>query len=396
MFSKYLMEYGWQPYIFTSIRPENDPNWQPTMEIQGLPPEKRKHKVIYGIGELRQALEKRGWKKLRDFFCPDYAHPPGWVEIMLNETGHPFFRQKFDVIYSSSPDLGTLTVAKKLARMLGVPWVADFRDIHEQDRAATWRDRLFFLRMFCRRLVLLRTAGCVITVSNHHARVLQKSCRGAVQVIPNGYDREMYSREQQDVFPRFSITYVGRILSDWLQNPSALFRALDLLRERQLINVADMVVNFYGTEPGILEQLLAGHPCRELVEIKSRIPFQHVPGVLQKSCILLLLTNRGREGILTTKAYEYMGARRPILCVPGDGGELDRMLSATGAGVSCASADTTLDQLLRWHTEWAATGTVRWSGREEAVARYTRKYQAGRLAEVLNQTVAQFRNKSSG
>jgi hypothetical protein len=37
--------------------------------------------------------------------------------------------------------------------------------------------------------------------------------------------------------------------------------------------------------------------------------------------------------MLPAKVFEYFGARRPILCVPGDGGVVERLLGEAEAGV---------------------------------------------------------------
>jgi len=389
MFSKYLPQYGWEPYIYTSIRPKTDSNWCPMMEIDGLPPPDRQFKILFGEEHQKAFLKIRGKKVFRDFFCPDYAHPPGWVEKMIDGSNSPFFKQAFDAIFTTVPDLGSLTVARYLSNRINVPWIADFRDIQEQDRTTSFRDCIFFWRMIIRRLFLLRASSSVITVSDHHARMLRKQCRKIVHIIHNGFDPEMYPKISKQYSPIFSITYVGRILNTWLQNPFVLFDALDCLYQTKPEKISSFSIDFFGTEPLILENLLKNHTCKKIVHANSRIPFREVPKKLSQSCILLLLTNKHRHGILTTKLFEYMGARRPILCIPGDGGELDNILRETQTGVSCPTVESAVGQIQKWCIEWEKTGTVQWNGNDEKLIRFTRKYQARQLAEVLDKVTSE-------
>jgi hypothetical protein len=98
---------------------------------------------------------------------------------------------------------------------------------------------------------------------------------------------------------------------------------------------------------------------------------------------LLLLAHRHDKGLMTSKVFEYLGAGRPILSIPSDGDVIDALLSETGAGASASTAEEVGRILLEYYREWRDGGRVGCRGDSRAIARYTRRSQAARLAEVL-------------
>ena len=69
-----------------------------------------------------------------------------------------------------------------------------------------------------------------------------------------------------------------------------------------------------------------------MIKCHERVAYNSVNKVINDSCINLLLTNTGRKGILTTKFFEYLAVGRPLFCIPGDGGELDRRVRGSQEG----------------------------------------------------------------
>jgi len=230
MFAKYLPKYGWKPIIFTRILPDDDLKKQLTMEIEGLPSIEDHISFFYGTEDEQYAYNNRNIKTiLKCFICPDLTQPPGLAEKMIAEGKKLIIKNKINIVWGTSPDFGCLSAAAHIAKYLNVPWVADFRDIHEQDKADTFRDRLLHWRIFFRRRQILKSAAEVVTVSEHHAKILEKSFDKKVHVIQNGFDSSLFHPVTSHKSDKFSIVYMGRILSEWLRNPRTLFEAMDIL-----------------------------------------------------------------------------------------------------------------------------------------------------------------------
>lgn len=387
MFCKYLPKHGWKPVIFSRVRPRDDPDYKPIMEIDGLPGESERISFVFGKEDETAVLKRRSPLTLiKHFFMPDLSHPPGMVERWIRVANERLVRNDFSVVWGSTPSLGCLTVAVYIAKRFGVPWVADFRDIEEQDRMFSLRQELLRIRTIARRREIVKTASAIVTVSEHHALRLEKIFKRKVHLIHNGYDPEIfkpsYTRSPSD---KFSIVYTGRILNEWLRNPRPLFEAIDLLIGDKAIEEKDLDIVFYGTEASLLNSLASSYRCRRFVRFMPTVPYREVPKILQESCVLLVLTNTGRSGILTTKVFEYLAMKRPILCVPGDQDGLDALLRETGSGVSCSRPDAIAKTLKGWYHEWKTTGTIKCRGKEDIIIRYSREKEAEQLAGILEE-----------
>lgn len=302
-------------------------------------------------------------------------------------------RERPDVIWATSKAAGVHAAADAMGRRFAIPWVADFRDI--PDQVSLWkhagRIRRYWARY--RQYSTAKRAAAVVTVSPALAATLSRRLDRPVHTIPNGFDPEEHARAKvtrQGPNKRFTLTYAGSIYPAH-RDPRPLFAALDRLAARGEIDLSEVSVNFWGPGPATLTQLLPGFECRVCVNAPGFIPRKQALAVQQVSDALLLLSHGGERGIYTSKVFEYLGARRPILCIPGDGDCVDALLKETGAGVSCSTADEICALLLRWYREWKATGSVRYQGRDEAAMRYTREAQAKALAELFDSLVAQDR-----
>ncbi|MFC1828181.1 glycosyltransferase [Thermodesulfobacteriota bacterium] len=396
MFSKYLPGFGWHPLIFSRSRPVDDPEFIPAKNIDGLPDESKVFRIPYGKREEDIAIKHRTFgKRLKHIFVPEEANPPGLFDRMLSESYNLLKKNSFDIIWATSPSLYTLKIAAVISKISKIPWVADLRDIDEQQFFRWDGIRIWALRrrMIMRRNYIIKSTSLIITVSRHHAKILSKNIKRKVHIIRNGFDPEMFFNKTNDVhnFPKFSITYMGFILKDPRgRDPRPLFEALDnLINENEIIE-SNINVNFYGIpDQAPVKEILEPYRCRNIVKLFPLIPYNEVPSILMNSCILLTLTDHGRKGILTTKTFEYLGARRPILFIPGDNGELDDILNKANAGISCSTVESIVKILRKWYNEWCKTGRVAYHGYEEEIMKYSRKEQTGQLAKLLNDVILQ-------
>jgi len=180
----------------------------------------------------------------------------------------------------------------------------------------------------------------------------------------------------------FRIAYYGTIYSD--RNPSLLFDSLDLILNQGGNGLNRLRVEFYGVTQEALSPYLKDRPCARLVHAKGRIPFHRVVEIEQQSTVLLLLTHPSSKGIITSKIYEYLGAQRPILAIPGDGDVIDELLKETDAGISCCKADHLADLIISWYECWAKGQPVIYKGITDKIFQYTRLNQTGQMVKILN------------
>jgi glycosyltransferase involved in cell wall biosynthesis len=286
-------------------------------------------------------------------------------------------RERIDAIWSTfTPGLDH-TIACRIARQHGLPWVADFRDLPDQTYD-TPRSR------WCVRseMRVCRHASALTTVSPDLKARLEARYRQPVLVITNGYDAEDYPPPPAGPTARFTLRYFGRLYA--YRDPGPLFSALDeLLRRDAVENRDEFRVQFFGTNAEDLAHRLQGHRCQGIVECCARLGRREMVRMQQEASVLLLLKSE-RAGSTPAKIFEYLGAQRPILNVPGDEGPVDHILRETKAGQSVREAKDIAEAILGHYRTWKACGRTEYEGTAEKLQPYQRAYQAGQLAELLD------------
>ncbi len=353
MFAKYLKQFGWNPWVITRSFPKNDSRYNNKMSINLDDIENQISRIEYGEADELNYLEERNiFTKSRDFFYSEYSSPPGVYFAVKEKAIELCDNHHFDLIFATSPDHWEITLGSLLSKKYNTKFVVDFRDIKEQEQGLkrTFREYLQVQRFVVRRFINTRQADLITTVSKYHAKVLSQKLYKKVDVIYNGYDHEAFYPQDVvfDDTTTFKIIYAGRILNKWYRNPEILLESVDKLIDENKIGVNDISVDFYGTEKDIMNGMLANVVNKTFVNVYDSIPFNQVNEKLNESQILLLLTNKGRKGILTTKSFEYAGVKKPILCVPGDSSELDELIRDYDLGYSIDNVDKLKLKLLEW------------------------------------------------
>jgi len=389
MFAKYLPNFGWNPWVLTRNFTPEDPRYNEKMPVDF--PWKVQKQIIrfeYSLKDEQKYLRTRDISKLiRDFFYPEYSSPPGVFFVAKRTAELLLVSHQFDLILATIPDQWELTLGAYLSKKFGIPLIADFRDIKEQERGLkrTFRQWIQNFRFSVRRSFTLMQASGITTVSKFHRDILNKKFKKATFLIYNGFDDQIFSPSKLNRCHDgpFRIVYMGRILNLWYRNPEILFLAIDQLIIEGLIEKNAIVVEFYGTDREKLNELLSSLKNTTFVKFHERIIHTDIPKKLSEAQLVLLLTNIERKGILTTKLFEYAGVKKPILCIPGDRGELDEIIKVYELGYSISSVLELKIQLVKWLQQYRMGEFPQCI--ESKIEIFSRKNQTKLLAEILDQ-----------
>lgn len=239
-----------------------------------------------------------------------------------------------NVVYASALPASALIVGKSLANRFGVPWVAELRDLwvdsHYYDLPA-WR-RVIDDRLERR---LLGDAAAMVTVSEPLAEVLRQKYGKPTTVVLNGFDPADFPQRTEEPTREASapitITYTGLVYPGQ-RDPSRLFEALALMGEER----RRFRVRFYGRMLPGLRDMAARFGVEDIVELNGPVPYRQALELQAASDLLLLLLwdNPLEHGVLTGKLFEYLGARRPILCVGAPTGLAACLIRERDAGLA--------------------------------------------------------------
>lgn len=398
-FAKYLPQFGWEPSVITRSW-EGERGLEEPVGVRVIRTAYRdrlrffrRNRSSYGRGTPRQEKAvSQDWQgahyKIASFWVKEcLAYPDesiGWKHYALEAANKLLEEKDIALIYSTSPPTTSHLIASEIQQETGLPWVADFRDL--------WTQNHYVRHSALRRLIerrlekkTLATAAILVTVSAPLAEKLGRFHSKSVEVITNGFDEDDYCGTSPPPTPYFSLTYTGQIYSG-KRDPSLLLAAVQELLKTGVIDPRRFRIRFYGPDGGLVEKLAARFGVEEVVNCGGIVPYIEAVRRQRESTALLLLNCQAPEekGVYTGKVFEYLGARRPILVIPGNEGVVDELMRETRAGIVAGTKEELTRVLSDWYCQFRETGTLAYQGEERVIMQYTRAQQVCKLAQLFD------------
>ncbi|MEZ7916421.1 MAG: glycosyltransferase family 4 protein [Polaribacter sp.] len=344
-FVKYLQEFGIEPVVYTvenanylkqdtsllnevprGIEILKQPIWEPTA-LLFWKKSKQQTKGISNVSKGGFLSFIRG-----NFFIPDPK--VFWVKPSVSYLQKYLDNHTIDVIISTGPPHSTHLIAEKLHQKNTVKWLADFRDPWSDLYYNKDFNQLAFAKNKNKRLEerILRNSDCILTVSNSLKEELEKTAK-KVEVITNGFDDEFSASNNVILDTKFSISYIGLLPKQ--SNPKLLFKVLKGLCKESEIFKKDLKLNFIGDISEEVKVEILANKLDENTDFVGYVSHQEAIAYQNKSQVLLLLIPnvKNNKGILTGKLFEYLKAKRPILAIGPEKGDLATILQETNSGV---------------------------------------------------------------
>ena len=389
MFSKYLPEFGWKPIVLTRSYPPGDSkNREVFKGISGLP--SSQDIIKYELPTGNECIGHSGnLDKVKRFLMPEYGQAWNLIDGMVDFFLESEHSSNVQAVYATSPDFAQITIGMILGEKLNLPVIVDFRDIPEQDHRQGFEQHLYHLRYLLRRYWATKRAFCALAVSEPQKEILEKRLAIPVHCIPNGYDGEMFYSSDGQKSSVFRIHYVGRIINQWLRNPAVFLEAIDIIINDAEIDSKEIEIRFVGADREVLSPILSAYACKDYIKIEPEVAYGDVADLVRSSCINLVLTNEGRSGVMTTKFYEYLAVRRPILCVPDDKGGLSSIIKKLNCGLASSNSAQVADYIKHVYLQWKNENGLLPVVQSVGVEKYTRKNLSMILATLLDKAVVE-------
>ena len=421
-FTKYLMDFGWEPVIYTPDNPEFMAT-DNTLEAeipQGVQVIRREIVEPYSLYKILTGKKGKSIKpgfitgggsgagsvpfKERfslfirsNLFIPDpkcmwIGPSAGFLKKYLREN-------PVDAIVSTGPPHSMHLIAKRVAKSTGIPWIADFRDPWTKMynfKYMKYSAPVRFIHSLLEKRVVTN-ASAVLTVTSTIAGELQevrdlsnivfaKKRLSKVEVITNGFDHADFPDIPAELDKEFSITYTGLFVKT--QNPAVLWKVLGEKVKADSSFAASLKIKLIGHSDGAIHDDIHSNGLWENLEQFDYMSHDKITGIQRSSQILLLGGGMEPEskGILTGKFFEYLAARRPILGFGPKGGDMDIALTECEAGEMFAYSDEKgcREWIEKRYSEFLAGRVEPVSGNIE---QYSRKFLTGRLADMLDRVV---------
>jgi len=350
-FSKYLPQYGWEPFILT-VDPQYAayPSIDSTLEKE-IPVNVKVFRTkatdwfrIYS--EDKSKIPTAGFANNNDnsikgilfrflrgnLFIPDPRK--GWNRFALRKAIEIIEKEGITCIVTTSPPHSTQLIGLKLKRRYpGIRWIADLRD--------PWTDIYYYKKFypaFFPRMIdsayeknVLSSADRIITVGKSLKELFASKIAGIeekIEVISNGYDEDDFKALYSSNPKVFTISYIGTLSG--VYPVTGFLKALNFLTE----NGIGYRLRFTGIVSPEQKEMICTAAGNSNIEF---IPFSGhsiaVANMLHTSVLLLVIPDHASSGsIITGKLFEYLASGKPIICIGPVDGDAAGIIEETGHG----------------------------------------------------------------
>jgi glycosyltransferase involved in cell wall biosynthesis len=320
-----------------------------------------------------------------NLFIPDARK--FWIKPSVKFLSEYLKNNPVDVIVSTGPPHSMHLIAMQIHDKLHIPWLADFRD--------PWTNIDYYKELMLTKAAdakhrklereVLEKADVVLSIGKTMNDEFKSmiSAKNKFHVVTNGFDAEDMPSENIEPDPSFCIMHLGAI--NKARNPEKFWKTLsDKVKENNSLR-KDLRIRLIGKTDIAVRKSIEQCGLNEFTVFTEYIAHGEVMKNLMQAQVLLLPLNdtHNSKGILTGKMFEYLAARRPVLCIGPVDGDAAEIISQAGAGY-CINfgdekrmsrcIDTLYDSYKKKSLHVSSQG----------LEKFSRKNLTGQLAELLN------------
>ncbi len=413
---KYLPEFGWNPIVYTA-KDAQYPAFDYSL-LNEIPknikiyrskifePYSFYRKIVgikstdpVDVNVIKKENQKLSWKeKFSEFIRATFFIPDArmfWYFSGRAELRQALKENKIDAIYSSSPPYTTALIARRVKKILKIPWIAGFRDPWTGFISAP--KRWFIPRQIDKHLeksvfqkadkIECAWVGIIKDALGKYPD-LDKS---KFHHIPNGFDSDDYPKIEWQGNERFTLTYTGSMYGR--RNPAALFQAIEKLLNDMLIRRNDFNIKFIGRFGREIYEMIENTSFRDSIEVISYLPHKESLIELLKSDALLLIVDESKESeeIVPGKVYEYIGTKKPILTIAPTNSAIAQLMEETGLGLVAHQnqVDKIAENFLKLYNAYK-NKDIKLEINESAIAKFERREAAKQLSILLDELSVEY------
>ncbi len=328
-FVKYLPQFGWQPTVLTvgptAYYAKDDSLLK---ELESLNIKIIRTNSIDANAVLKKKYDvvkmpKERTRKILNFisdaiFIPD--NKIGWRRKAMRSVGDLVKKEKFDVVFATSPPTTDFLIGRDIKKKYKIPLVIDYRDSWLNFPFKYFPTPLHRYIHYRMERSVLRAADMTVTTSRRTKEELLRRYRflthNDVTILPHGYDPDDFRIPSVDVLPRVEkmrITYSGMFYGTitpvyFLRALAHVFKNNPKLRGR----IEACFVGLFKTEfINYINQL----ELQNSVNLVGYLEHREAVKYLLASDVLWSMN---QDDLMTPgKIFEYIGTRKKILgCVP--------------------------------------------------------------------------------
>lgn len=401
-FVKYLRDFNIEPVVYTvdeakypiideslkSDVPENievlkKDIWEPNNLLSIF--KKKETKTSAGFLNPNPTFFGKILQYIRaNYFIPDARK--FWIKPSVRYLEKYLKENKIDAIITTGPPHSLHLIGLALKKKINIKWIADFRDpwtaIDYFHQLPLTKKSIKKHHQLEQEVLVNADASLVV---GETMKANYKTFSNNIHVVTNGYDSEKNEKVVSVLDAKFSITHIGLMNSD--RNPKVLWKALSELSEENNSFKNDLEIKLIGKLSDDVLADLEKYKFKSVEKI-NYVPHKEVQQYQRNSQVLLLAVNNvpSAKGIITGKIFEYLQAKRPILAIGPEDGDLAVILKNTNSGTIVDFNDKeaikrTVLSLYKSYKE----NTLQVSSKD--IEQYHRKELTKQLSVILKQVV---------
>lgn len=406
-FAKYLPQFGWEPVIYTpenSESPAEDygllsdikpgmkvvrkPIWEPYDLYKFAIGQKKSAKINAGFLTEKQKpgmAEKISVWIRGNLFIPDARK--FWIKPSVKFLKKYLNDNPVDVIVSTGPPHSMHLIALKLKERIGIPWLADFRD--------PWTNIDYYNQLMLTKAAdakhrkleseVLEKADAVISVGKTMNEEFKNMAADKTKffVVTNGFDEDDLPSGKIHPDEKFSLLHLGSM--NKARNPEVLWKVLGKKIQEDDSFKKDLSIRMIGKTDITVRSSVLQSGLADFTEYIDYIPHIEAMKKLMQAQVLLLPLNNApnAKGILTGKMFEYLAARRPVLCIGPENGDAAEIIMQSGAGL-CVHFNNEAGMGNAIHELYSSWRSKNFKLRFEGIENYSRRKLTADLAIILD------------
>ncbi len=400
-FVKYLPEFNIEPIVFI---PEN-PNYpivdesllseipenltilkQPIKEpynLAGLLSKKESKRISKGI--IHQTKSQSVMEKLLLYIRGNYFIPDArknWVKPSVTFLSEYIKENNITIIITTGPPHSLHLIGLHLKRLLGVKWLADFRDPWTK---IGYHKKLMLTKRSAKKHMqlekeVLQNADKIITTSFTTSNEFQNTVNKEVNTITNGFDEQENISIELD--EKFTCSHIGSLLSE--RNPEVLWTVFkELINERKDFK-RSFQLNLIGVVSEDVLESIKNNGLKDHINLMGYVSHKKAIRHQKQSQVLLLIEIDSEETkcIIPGKLFEYMASERPIIALGPKDSDVQSIIKQTNTGNYFGYNDyATLKALILKHFNSYKKGNLK--NHPIGLQKYHRKQLTKQLSELI-------------
>lgn len=401
-FVKYLQEFGIEPVVYTVANPKypiidaslereiptnitvlKQPIWEPNTILNLF--KKNTIKESAGFLNPNPSFVGRILQYIRaNYFIPDARK--FWVKPSVVFLENYLLKNSVDAIITTGPPHSLHLIGLELKKKLNLKWISDFRD--------PWTEIDYFEQLPLSNKAtkkhheleaeVLKKSDAVLVVGKTMKEKFQQFTK-SIYVITNGFDT-VENQKEVALDARFTITHIGLMNAD--RNPYSFWKAIQEIAHENDQFAEEYQIQLIGKVAAEVKDWVRKLKVENVIDL-GYLSHKEVNEYQRKSQVLLLAVNnvKSAKGIITGKIFEYLQAKRPILAIGPEDGDLAEIIKDTNSGtiVGFNDIEAIKVEVLKMYASFK-NGTLKIDSKN--INQYHRKNLTQKLSEIIKETIS--------